>query len=223
MASKTYLKLVAYDADLREKYGPVLCGVDEAGRGAWSGPIAAGAVILPPTACIVGMNDSKQIKDPARREALAELVKSVALGWSVQMIGPEEIDSKGIQWANAEVMRRAAEEAAQRAGLRVDLYVIDQSPCKSLHPHLMLAKADGTSQCVASGAILAKTTRDAHMAALGEKYPEYNLAGNDGYVRPEHVDAVNKYGLVQGLHRFTWNVEGMIKPKPTTYDLDLIF
>uniref|UniRef100_UPI0035300A13 ribonuclease HII n=1 Tax=Ferrovibrio sp. TaxID=1917215 RepID=UPI0035300A13 len=48
--------------------GPV-CGIDEAGRGPWAGPVVAAAAILDPQRLPPGIDDSKKLS-PARREAL---------------------------------------------------------------------------------------------------------------------------------------------------------
>ena len=49
-----------------------IAGVDEAGRGAWAGPVTAAAVILPPAAyedrrLLWGLTDSKQLSAAERR------------------------------------------------------------------------------------------------------------------------------------------------------------
>ncbi|PIY73740.1 MAG: ribonuclease HII, partial [Rhodobacterales bacterium CG_4_10_14_0_8_um_filter_70_9] len=40
--------------------GRAVCGVDEAGRGPWAGPVTAAAVILDPARIPEGLNDSKR-------------------------------------------------------------------------------------------------------------------------------------------------------------------
>ena len=53
----------------------VVCGIDEAGRGPWAGPVVAGAVILDRTGLsavlVAELDDSKKLK-AAKREALFE-------------------------------------------------------------------------------------------------------------------------------------------------------
>ncbi|MGB9898486.1 MAG: ribonuclease HII, partial [Thermanaerothrix sp.] len=76
-----------------------VAGLDEAGRGAWAGPVAAGCVILPPVdevaAYLSGLRDSKQLT-PAQRERWAERIRRIALAWGVGMASAEEIDRMGI-------------------------------------------------------------------------------------------------------------------------------
>ena len=38
-----------------------VCGVDEAGRGPWAGPVSAAAVILKPGTRLKGLDDSKKL------------------------------------------------------------------------------------------------------------------------------------------------------------------
>ena len=63
--------LAEFDAEIRAEGFPILCGVDEAGRGPLAGPVTAAAVILPPDADIAGLNDSKKLT-PAKRDQLYE-------------------------------------------------------------------------------------------------------------------------------------------------------
>ena len=44
----------------------LVCGVDEAGRGPWAGPVSAGAVILNPKRIPKGLDDSKKLTAKAR-------------------------------------------------------------------------------------------------------------------------------------------------------------
>lgn len=192
----------------------------------WAGPISAGAVILPAGAQIPGLDDSKKMTRESR-EAAAVRIKEVALGWAVAFVGVDEInavETTPMNWANGEVMRRAAEGAlvmlrSLQPGAEADLYVLDQfsqrdrSPASCLEPYVMASKMDGTSLSVAAASVLAKVGRDALMVELHEKYPEYGLDVNKGYVRQDHVDAVIAHGRKPALHRMSYQVAGVNKPK----------
>src|SRR5438552_878764 len=71
--------------------GPV-CGVDEAGRGPWAGPVSAAAVILPdnPRKVPKGLDDSKKLSAKTR-EALELEIKARAVAWGVGFASVEEI------------------------------------------------------------------------------------------------------------------------------------
>jgi ribonuclease HII len=205
-----------YDDDLREKHGPVLCGSDEAGRGAWAGPLVAAAVVFTPEHYIEGLNDSKALKE-ATREELAELVKSNCAGWGVCEVEAASIDRKGLTWANAHAIAQACVRACEMAGVEASLYVIDQGPENGLSPMHMVPKADSLSHVVAAASVIAKTHRDALMRELAVQHPGYGLEGHKGYVAPPHVLAVKKLGRVRGLHRFSYNVLG--RPSDARTDL----
>src|SRR5208282_3761092 len=75
-ASKSSKPTRRPDLALQRKYGGLIAGVDEAGRGPWAGPVVAAAVIFvgkPPS----GINDSKLLSAEAR-EALFPKIQAVA-------------------------------------------------------------------------------------------------------------------------------------------------
>ena len=54
--------LYSCEAALRKNY-PILCGIDEAGRGPLAGPVCAAACVLPEGLVIEGLNDSKKLSE----------------------------------------------------------------------------------------------------------------------------------------------------------------
>ena len=198
---------------IEKELGGIVAGIDEAGRGPLSGPVVAACLILNYHIYPAGLNDSKKLSD-ALRKRLDAIIKSTCLGWGVAEISPIMIDQKGITFANKRAMELAAEKAIKMANLTsVDLYVIDQSPCKSLHPHIMMPKADSTSASVAAASILAKNHRDSIIEDLSDKFPEYKFNEHNGYINKLHVELVNKYGLIENVHRKSFSVSGFNKPK----------
>lgn len=73
MAKKTQnpVDLYAYDREKRLSY-PLLCGVDEAGRGPLAGDVYAAAVILSPEHLPEGLNDSKKLTEKTRAAVSAD-------------------------------------------------------------------------------------------------------------------------------------------------------
>ena len=63
----------------------LICGCDEAGRGALAGPVVAAAVILPKNFPNFGINDSKKVS-PQKRIELSTLIKKKSIAWSVGII-----------------------------------------------------------------------------------------------------------------------------------------
>ena len=128
--------------------GPV-CGVDEAGRGPWAGPVSAGAVILAPGAPIEGLDDSKKLT-AARREALAHQIKTHALAWGIGFASAEEICALNILQATALAMRRAvAAMAVAPAFALVDGNYAFDLPC----PVRTIVGGDGLSASIAAASI----------------------------------------------------------------------
>lgn len=88
-----------------------VAGLDEAGRGAWAGPVVAAAVILPPDPRglrrrLAGVRDSKTLT-PEQREALFPEILQAARAVGIGMASPEEIDALGIVPATHLAMLRA--------------------------------------------------------------------------------------------------------------------
>lgn len=209
-------ELFNYDQKIRKQYKiDMVCGVDETGRGPWSGPIVSAAVILKSDIIIQGLNDSKKLSEKTRI-AIEKDIKDNAICWGIAEISPEDIDKKGLTWANEMVMYTAAKNAAESIGMALEdikLFIIDQSPCKKLQPQIMMPKADSTSACVAAASVLAKNYRDARIEEIAKQYPEYKFEDHKGYINKLHVDMVNKHGLIPGVHRTSYVVTGYNKPK----------
>lgn len=178
--------------------GPV-CGVDEAGRGPWAGPVSAGAVILNPDDLPPGINDSKALTE-RRRFALEPEIKARALAWGVGFASVEEIDELNILRATGLAMRRAVEalQTAPAHALVDGNYRFDL-PC-AVTP---VIKGDARSLSIAAASILAKTARDRLMIALDAEYPDYGFARHKGYNAPVHMAALQRLGPCPA-HRRSW-------------------
>ncbi len=184
-----------HEHDLYAQGFRCVAGLDEAGRGAWAGPVMAGAVILPLDhpdldCALAGVNDSKLLT-PRRRTSLARCIQETALAWAVGSASSAEIDMLGIVSATRLAMRRALDGLAVCADyLLIDALTL---PDVSL-PQLPLIKGDQRSLSIAAASILAKVTRDAHMTALHARYPAYGFAGHKGYGTPQHRAALDMHG-----------------------------
>jgi ribonuclease HII len=213
---KPHDKLKAYDDDIRLQYGSLLMGVDDAGRGAFAGPLAIGCVILPEDCEIVGLNDSKKLNEETRLK-LAETIKNIAIAWSVQFVHAKEIDEKGITWANTQATKKACIECFGKIHKpTVDIFVADNTIYFPYKPAIVIPKGDATSLSVAAASVLAKTVRDLYMVELSEQYPHYGWAENKGYVNEYHKNSVIKHGMVEGIHRKSYKITGVNKPHQIT-------
>ncbi len=170
-------------------HGPV-CGVDEAGRGPWAGPVVAGAAILDQATAPAGLNDSKALS-AARREVLFDALQGQIIGVGVASV--EEIDQLNILNATYLAMRRAvaALSVAPAYALIDGNRVPPDLPC----PAEAVVKGDGRSLSIAAASIVAKVTRDRIMSDLAKDFPGYGWERNAGYGVKAHAEALERLGV----------------------------
>lgn len=177
-----------------------VAGLDEAGRGAWAGPVTAAAVILPQDShlleCLNGVRDSKQV-NPANRERLAAIIYQVASAWGVGSASNIEIDTLGIISATRLAMQRALEILTPPPDyLLLDAIFLPESSIAQT----ALVKGDQRSLSIAAASILAKTHRDAVMVENGGQFPFYGFEHHKGYGTRAHQNALALFGKCN-LHR----------------------
>ena len=148
-----------------------MCGIDEAGRGPWAGPVVAAAVILDPARRIPGLDDSKKLTALTRRR-LAGKIQERALAWAVAEIVPERIDAWNIYQASRQAMERALAELAPAP----DYVLSDALPLSLPVPCRALVHGDARSVSIAAASIVAKVHRDTLLEALDQEFPGYGLA-----------------------------------------------
>jgi len=179
--------------------GGLVCGVDEAGRGPWAGPVSAAAVILNPKKTPKGLDDSKKLSAKTR-EALELEIKAKAVAWCVGFASVEEIASLNILHAAGLAMRRAVEGLAVAPTFAlVDGNYRFSLPCEVK----TVVGGDGKSKSIAAASILAKVARDRLMIEMDERYPGYGFASHKGYHAEIHVEALRTLGPCE-IHRQGW-------------------
>ncbi len=187
------------ELEARATWNGHVCGVDEAGRGPWAGPVSAAAVILNPDDLPPGIDDSKALTEK-RRAALEPLIKSRALAWGVGFASVEEIDELNILHATGLAMRRAVEALAHPpVHALVDGNYRFKLPC-AVTP---VVKGDSRSLSIAAASILAKTARDRLMIEMDATYPGYGFASHKGYNASIHQKALQTLGPCPE-HRRSW-------------------
>ncbi len=187
--------LYSCEAALRKNY-PILCGIDEAGRGPLAGPVCAAACVLPEGLVIEGLNDSKKLSEK-RREALYEQITTQAVAWAVCLVDEAVIDEINILQATFRAMRGAV----AKLGLQPDLCLVDGNRDPGLGlPTRTVVKGDASCASVAAASILAKVTRDRLMCAYDAQYPGYGFAVHKGYGTQAHYAAIQQLGLCP-IHR----------------------
>ncbi len=181
-----------YEA-IAEGLSPV-CGVDEAGRGPWAGPVVAGAAILDPQtlpdSLRMGLDDSKKLKAEKRQALFALLADHAITGIGIATV--EEIDRLNILQATMLAMTRAVADLKVKPGM----VLIDGNRLPDLpYPAEALVKGDGRSLSIAAASIVAKVSRDAIMAALASSHPGYGWQHNSGYGTKKHIQGLAEFGV----------------------------
>ncbi|MBU2592315.1 MAG: ribonuclease HII [Patescibacteria group bacterium] len=191
-------------------------GIDEVGRGALAGPVAAAAVVFDPFSNgkletflqQKGVNDSKMIS-AVKRVKLSKLIKRCSLSWGVGLSTAGEIDKKGIIWATCKAMRTAVLAAIQKTNLErkpfllIDALRVKYVPGVGLANQKAIIRGDQKSLSIAAASIVAKVYRDSLMANLSERFPFYSNFGwkrNKGYGTKLHREAIIHFGKTR-YHR----------------------
>lgn len=177
-----------------------IVGTDEAGRGCLLGPVFAGAVILPKDFKCDLINDSKQLSEKQREEAYKIIVEN-AIAYGIGSCSVEEIDEMNILNASREAMKRAIANMKHK----FDLILTDCMKMPGMGVDVIdLVHGDARALCIAAASILAKVSRDHVCYELDAIYPYYNIRKNKGYGTKDHLEALEKYGPVKGLHRYSY-------------------
>jgi ribonuclease HII len=191
--------------DLESRFGGLIAGVDEAGRGPWAGPVVAAAVILNPNCTPAGLRDSKTLVETRRRDLAAALWKVARIG--VGMASVEEIDRLNILKATLLAMARAVANLPARP----DLCLVDGTIKPKLTcPAYTVVRGDATSMSIAAASIVAKTTRDRMMIELDRDFPEYGWRSNKGYGAPAHRAALDAHGVTPHHRRSFAPIHNML-------------
>jgi ribonuclease HII len=194
----------ALEVLLSQSVGGPVCGVDEAGRGPWAGPVSAAAVILNPDDLPEGIDDSKALTEKRRFE-LEPRIKASAIAWGVGFASVEEIEELNILHATGLAMCRAIEALNGKNGpVQPKAALVDGNyrfklPCDVK----TVVGGDGLSLSIAAASILAKTARDRLMIDLDAQYPGYGFASHKGYNAPIHQAALKAMGPCPA-HRPSW-------------------
>ena len=195
--------LLAFDRTYWDSGIRLLCGIDEAGRGALAGPVVAAAVILPPNSAIEGVNDSKKLTEK-QRSSMEPLIMEKALTFGIGMADVQEIDRQNILQATFTAMKRAVDSLE----ICPDYLLVDgrdfprfvwndhTEPLSGNH----VVGGDSRSLTIAAASILAKVHRDRLMREYGRQHIVYNWSKNKGYGTKEHIKSILQEGA-SPLHR----------------------
>ena len=183
--------LFLYDKTIKADF-PLLCGVDEAGRGPLCGPVCCAAVILKDDFCCDEINDSKKISEK-KREKLFDIIIENCVSYSIVFVEPHIIDDINI--LNASLL--GMKQAVKQLDLTPDMVIVDGNkvPPQMEIETKAVVKGDAKSLSIAAASILAKVSRDRYMQKLHEQYPQYRLDKHKGYPTKLHYEMLAEYGI----------------------------
>ena len=191
--------LYQYENELYDKGINYIAGVDEVGRGPLIGPVVTACVILPRDFKCDGLTDSKKLSEK-KREEYFDYIMEHALSVSVGMMSEKVIDEVNIY----EATKLAMYEAINNSKIRPEHVLIDAMKLENLDmPSTSIIKGDAKSISIAAASVIAKVTRDRMMVELDLKYPMYGFKKHKGYPTKQHVEAIEKYGILDN-HRKTF-------------------
>lgn len=200
-----------YEKELYEKGVSFIAGVDEVGRGPLVGPVVTSCVVLPKGYILEGLTDSKKLSKK-QREKFFDILMKDALAVGIGIKDEKVIDEVNIYEATKLAMYESIEEANKQ--VNVEHVLIDAMKLDNLSiPNTSIIKGDLKSITIAAASVIAKVTRDRMMDELDLKYPMYGFKDNAGYPTKKHIEAIEKYGIIEE-HRKTF--------KPVCYNLDRI-
>ena len=181
-----------------------IVGMDEAGRGPLAGPLVVAAVCFPKDFHHDEIYDSKKVSEK-KREQMFEIIKQEALEYHIKVVTPKEIDELNIYRATQKAMEDLVNEFKT-----VDGVLTDAMPLPHVNNEVIaIVKGDQKSVSIAAASILAKVTRDRMMIEYDQMYPEYGFKDHKGYGTKKHLEAIEKYGVLD-IHRESY---GPVKKK----------
>lgn len=218
LEKERFKKMLCYEDEARRQGCAIIAGIDEAGRGAWAGPVVAGLVILPDDIFIAGLDDSKKLAEK-KREALYEEITDKALDISVGLSTSSVIDKKNILKATYMAMKKAVSTMK----MRPDMIFIDGRPVPDMgFSQMSIVRGDSKSVSIAAASIIAKVTRDRMMKEFAILYPEYGFEKHKGYGTKLHMKTLDKYGICP-IHRKTFKPVKEVLNKKEMSSQQLVF
>lgn len=197
-----------YERELREKGIKYIAGVDEVGRGPLVGPVVAACVVLPEEFNLDGLTDSKKLSEK-KRDFFFEEIKRQALGVGIGIIDEKKIDEVNIYEATKLAMKKAIEECNKQ--IEIEHILIDAMPLELDIPTTSIIKGDLKSITISAASVIAKVTRDRMLYELDLKYPTYDFKHNKGYPTKKHLEAIDKYGIIDEHRRSYGPVADYVK------------
>jgi len=196
MVTVIVVNLYEYEEKLYKEGNEYIAGVDEVGRGPLIGPVVSACVILPKDFIPEGLTDSKKLSEK-KRDYFFKIIEENAIAIGVGIVGADEIDEINIY----EAAKKSMILAINNCNHKIDHVLIDAMKLDLKMPSTSIIKGDAKSISIAAASVIAKVIRDKMMYELDEKYPEYGFKNHKGYPTKKHIEALNKYGLIDGYRK----------------------
>ncbi len=190
--------LYVYERELIDAHVKLIGGIDEVGRGPLVGPVVAACCILPLNYKLEGLTDSKKLSEK-KREQFYDILIHDAISYGIGIVSCKVIDEINIY----EATKVAMLEAVKNTKIKPEHLLIDAMKLKTDIPSTSIIKGDAKSLSIAAASVIAKVTRDRMLIELDKKYPMYDFKHNKGYPTKKHLEAIEKYGIIDE-HRLSY-------------------
>ena len=183
--------LYIYEKELIQDGVSLIGGIDEVGRGPLVGPVVAACVILPVNYTLKGLTDSKKLTEK-KRDEFYDIIKRDAISIGIGVVDEKIIDEINIY----EATKKAMLDSINNMSIKPEHVLIDAMKLDTNIPSTSIIKGDSKSLSIAAASVIAKVTRDRMLLELDKKYPMYDFLHNKGYPTKKHLEAINKYGII---------------------------
>lgn len=190
--------MLEYENELHKENIYLIAGIDEVGRGPLYGPVVAACVVMKPDFFLEEINDSKKISEK-KREKLDKIIRENAISIGIGEVSSKRIDEINILEATKEAMKIAIKECLKNTN--IEHILIDAVKLDISIPSTSIIKGDSKSFSIACASIVAKVYRDNLLKEEALKYPSYDFEKHKGYGTKKHIEAINKYGVLDNHRR----------------------
>ncbi len=201
------MDLYKYEKELYSQGIKYIGGVDEVGRGPLIGPVVAACIVLPENFILEGLNDSKKLSEK-KRDLFYEYIINNCVVYGIGIVSEKEIDEINIYEASKKAMTIAIKEVQSKS--KLEHVLVDAMPLVLDVKSTSIIKGDAKSISIAAASVIAKVTRDRMMYEINEKYPMYGFDKHKGYPTKKHIEAIKKYGLIEGYRLSYQPIKEMI-------------